>query len=361
VVWLDPSSGHLAYRGVPIERLAENADFERVTYLLITGASPEEDAERWDSFVRNLRSSRWLPPEVVALIRDQRCDVHPTRLLRAGVSALGCHELSEEDNLDGDRHWRELRIVGQLIGLVSEIVRHRRGAATAASGAEHTLAEGLLRALSGTSPEPEDIAVLDLLWLLYAAHGIDAPTFTSMVVASCLADPYYNVVAGLSAMRGSRQGGAGETVLEQLLALGHPSEAERWVQRTVAEGGTIAGFGHPEYRMPDPRVVILRKTAASVARRKGRTELYEVARSVEESATRQLAIKGVHINVNLYGSLLFHLLGADPPLVPCLIAIARMAGLVALVRESLDTIRLYRPLTRYVGPKERLVVKEAVP
>jgi citrate synthase len=38
-----------------------------------------------------------------------------------------------------------------------------------------------------------------------------------------------------------------------------------------------------------------------------------------------------------------------------------MAGLVALVRESLDTIRLYRPLTRYVGPKERLVVKEAVP
>jgi citrate synthase len=37
--------------------------------------------------------------------------------------------------------------------------------------------------------------------VLYAAHGMDAPTFTSMVVASCLADPYYSVVAGLSAMR----------------------------------------------------------------------------------------------------------------------------------------------------------------
>jgi len=40
-------------------------------------------------------------------------------------------------------------------------------------------------------------------------------------------------------------------------------------------------------------------------------------------------------------------------LVPCLIAIGRMAGTAALVREALDGIRLYRPLSRYVGPAER--------
>ena len=34
------------------------------------------------------------------------------------------------------------------------------------------------------------------------------------------------------------------------------------------------------------------------------------------------------------------LLGADGPLIPCCFAVARMAGLVAFVRESLDDIRL---------------------
>jgi citrate synthase len=160
-------------------------------------------------------------------------------------------------------------------------------------------------------------------------------------------------VAGLSALRGWKQGGASEAVLDQLLARSDSAEAESWVRRTLADGESIAGFGHPDYRMPDPRVVILRQTAADLARRKHRGELYEIALAIEDAATRELAQRGVYVNVNFYGALLFHLLGADPPLAPCLIAIARMAGLVALVREALDGIRLYRPLTRYVGPAER--------
>ena len=110
--------------------------------------------------------------------------------------------------------------------------------------------------------------------------------------------------------------------------------------------------------MPDPRVVVLRKEAATMARAHGRPELFEVARTVEVAATSALAPRGVHINVNFYGALLFHLLGADPPLVPCLIAVGRMAGTAALVREALDGIRLYRPLSRYVGPAERRLESE---
>ena len=130
-------------------------------------------------------------------------------------------------------------------------------------------------------------------------------------------------------------------------------EARNWVRRRIAGGGTIAGFGHPSYRMPDPRVVILRKEVASLARSKGRTELFEVARTVEIAATGALAPKGIHININFYGALLFHLLGADAAIVPCLVAVGRMAGTAALVREALDSIRLYRPLSRYTGRAER--------
>jgi citrate synthase len=354
VMWLDPSSGRLAYRGVPVDSLAAAPDFEQVAYLLITGATIGEDSKAWCQFRDNLRSSRSFPPDVVALVRDLDPTTHPTRSLRAGISALGCHEQSVDDDLAGDRHWRELRIVGQVAGLVAEIVRHRRGAAPVESGdGDSSLSEGILCAINGSPPDPDDVRILDLLWVLYAAHGLDAPTFTSMVVASCLADPYANVVAGLSALRGWKQGGASEAVLDQLLARSDSAEAESWVRRTLADRESIAGFGHPDYRMPDPRVVILRQTAADLARRKHRGELYEIALAIEDAATRELAQRGVYVNVNFYGALLFHLLGADPPLAPCLIAIARMAGLVALVREALDGIRLYRPLTRYVGPAER--------
>ena len=353
VMWLDPSSGELAYRGVPIEVLASSPDFEAAAHLLITGRGPEEDPEGLADFRSQVRSSRSLPPDVIDLVRSLDPATHPTRILRAGVSALGCHELSVDDDLSGLRQWRELRIVGQVASLVGEICRHRNGLGSRAPEEGCSLAEGVLAALNDRRPEPDEIRALDLLWVLYAAHGLDAPTFTSMVVASCLADPYYNIVAGLSALRGPKTGGASESVLDQLLPLDSPGAAETWVSKTIDSGGTIAGFGHRAYHMPDPRVVILRKEVAAVARNRGRSELFEIARAVESAATRALAPKGVFINVNFYGALLFHLLGAEPPLAPCLIAVGRVAGMAALVSEALNNIRLYRPLSRYVGVGER--------
>jgi citrate synthase len=353
VMWLDPSSGQLAYRGVPVDSLANQADFEEVAHLLITGKSPGNDPEGLAAFRRQMRTSRSLPADVVELIRALDPKTHPTRMLRAAVSAVGCHELTVDDDLSGERQWRELRVVGQTAALVSAICHHRAGREPRQPEPGCSLAEGVLAALNGRPPTEEETRALDLLWVLYAAHGLDAPTFTSMIVASCLADPYYNIVAGLSALRGPKTGGAAEGVLDQLLPLESESEAQAWARQTLADGGVIAGFGHRAYHMPDPRVVVLRKEVASMARASGRLDLFEIARAVEVAATGALASRGVYINVNFYGALLFHLLGADAPLVPCLVAIGRMAGTTALVREALDGIRLYRPLSRYVGPAER--------
>jgi len=310
VMWLDPASGSLSYRGEPVETLAAGRSFEEVSYLLITGSMPEQDQSAYIDFRDQLRSSRALPTSVVALIRDLEPTTHPTRQLRAGISV----------------------------------------------GEGTSLATSVLMSLNGFDPEPEDARLLDLLWVLYAAHGIDAPTFTSMVVASCLADPYFNMVAGLSALRGPRQGGASEDVLEQLTALQEPTEAENLVRRILEAGRPVAGFGHRVYRMPDPRVVILRRELAALAKRRGRPEVFEAARAIEVAATAALAPRGVFVNINFYAAPIFALLGAAPALCPCLFAVARTAGIVALVREAMDTIRLVRPLSRYVGPEERRLI-----
>jgi citrate synthase len=349
VMWLDPASGTLAYRDRPVEVLASHRAFEEVAFLLVTGSMPEDDLDAYAGFCERLRSSRRLPRDVVGLIRELDPGTHPTRLLRAGVSALGCHELSVDEDLSGDRHWRELRIVGQVAAVAAEVAAHRAQRETPPPDPSESLSTSLLASLTGQEPADEDAALLDLLWVLYAAHGLDAPTFTSMIVASCLADPYFNVVAGLSALRGPRQGGASEAVLEQLEALPGPGAAEAFVRRRIEAGVKIAGFGHRSYRMPDPRVVILRRELAALCRRRRRPEIFEAARAIEIAASAALAPRNIHVNINFYAAPIFRLLGADPAFGPCLFAVGRMAGLVALVREAIDTIRLVRPVTRYVG------------
>lgn len=353
VMWLDPASGALAYRGRPVEELASTQSFEEVVFLLITGTSSGEDQNAYRGFSRAMRSSRHLPGDVVSLVRELPPETHPTRQLRAGVSALGCHELSVHDDLSGARHWRELRIVGQVASIAAEVAAHRAGRPSPNPKLSESLSSFLLASLTGEEARAEDCALLDLLWVLYAAHGLDAPTFTSMIVASCLADPYFNVVAGLSALRGHRQGGASEAVLRQLEALDSPAGAEAYVRRELAEGRRIAGFGHRTYRMPDPRVTILRRELAALAKRRGCPEVFEAARAMEIAATAALAPRHAHVNINFYAAPIFALLGADPEFGPCLFAVGRMAGLVALVSEAIDTIRLVRPLSRYVGPPER--------
>jgi citrate synthase len=245
VMWLDPSSGQLAYRGVPIEQLANQATFEDVAYLLIAGRTGNDDPDGLETFRAKLRSSRILPSEVTRLIRSTAPVTHPMRVLRAGMSAVGCHELSADDDLAGEASWLELRVVGQVASVVEHVARHRRGMPPSVNDRDCSLAEGVLAALNHNPPETDEVRALDLLWVLYAAHGLDAPTFTSMVVASCLADPYANIVAGLSALRGNRSGGAAQAVLDQLLALDDAAGGRRWVRRTLESGGTIAGFGCP--------------------------------------------------------------------------------------------------------------------
>ena len=66
VVWLDPSSGTLTYRGLPIEALAHDRSFEEIAHLLITGEALDDDPVRFEGFRESLRASRWLQPSVLA-------------------------------------------------------------------------------------------------------------------------------------------------------------------------------------------------------------------------------------------------------------------------------------------------------
>ena len=349
VAWVNPNTGELSYRGIPIQELADKATFEEVAYLLVEGKHWKRRPEEFQSFCERLHRVRQMPPEVLQILTSQPADTHPTRLLRAVVSALGCYEMHPDENQAEKHHWEDVWIISQVAALVGHIARYRNGLKPLISDYRQSLAKDMLYMILNTKPSPEQVRLLDLLWVLYADHGLDAPTFTGLVVGSTEADPYYNIVAGLSALRGPLLGGAAERVIHMLLRLRDANVAKAWTEGMIAKGYIIPGFGHRLYHQVNPRVDILRKFLPEFARSAEQKLLLEVATTIEETASSFLNPKGIYTNLHFYSALLFHFLGVESEMVPCFYAIGRMAGLVARVREYLRNNRLFYPKERYIG------------
>ena len=66
--------------------------------------------------------------------------------------------------------------------------------------------------------------------------------------------------------------------------------------------------------------------------------------------------KGLNANVDFYSATVYYSLGLPTDLFTPIFAIARTSGWTAQVLEQLDDNRLYRPLTKYVGPQELVPV-----
>lgn len=352
IVWVNPHDERITVRGIPLKQIAESYSFDQAAYLLILGKTPENDELTRQTFEENVLSGRRLPAGVKELIRSLPVSTHPTRLLRAGISAIGCHELHVDDDLSGEKQWTDLRILGQATGLIAEILAYRRGNPSP-DPLKRLATSGYIYSALGNDPLSSECRLLDTLLILYSDHGLDAPTFTSMVVGSCLADPYYNIVVGLSALRGTNLGGAGERILNLLLSPESTEDSLMRVGDMLKQGERIPGFGHRMYSGVDPRSNYLKTTAQKTLKGSKDEPLLEKALAIEDFVLKRLAGKQVGTNINWYASLLFHHLGAEPEEVPCLYAMGRIAGMIARVKEYLQNNRLFRPESSYCGPTAR--------
>src|SRR2546427_446956 len=97
-----------------------------------------------------------------------------------------------------------------------------------------------------------------------------------------LADLYSDVVAGIATLKGPLHGGANEQAVKMLLKIGSPANAEPYVEKALARGEKIPGFGHRVYKNFDPRALILRDYAKKLTQRGGDSTLLDTASAVQE-------------------------------------------------------------------------------
>ncbi len=121
------------------------------------------------------------------------------------------------------------------------------------------------------------------------------------------------------------------------------------------------GFGHRIYKVRDPRADVLAAAAERLFDRAGDRSLYDLARSVEQTALKLLEEfkPGRHLetNVEFYTALVLHGIGLKSEMFSAVFAVGRMGGWVAHVFEQMKHNRLIRPKSEYDGPMGRTWVK----
>jgi citrate synthase len=345
---IDGERGTLSYVGYQIEDLAEHSSFEEVVHLLHHLRLPTtSELEELTAFLAN---ERGLHPFLVRLMRTLAEQTSPMSMLRTSVSAASTFDPDGWDESPEAQARKALRLIAQTASLITTYHRQRTGLDIVPPDPSLPHAADLLWMLHGTEPSPEDARALDVIFVLYADHTMNASTFTARIVASTLADLFSAITAAIATLKGPLHGGANEEAMKSFEEVGKPKNADAYVRDRLERHEKIFGFGHAVYTTYDPRARVLKQLSAEVCERAGKPQLHEIAEAIEAATFEQ---KGLYPNVDFYAAAVFHSLGIPTDLMTPLFAAARMAGWTAHVREQYADNRVIRPGSRYVGPEER--------
>jgi len=354
---IDGTAGTLLYRGYDIEDLATGASYEEVLYLLWTGALPTE--EEFEAFTSAMATERSVDDCVLdTLDALTSADERPMAALRTGVSMLSTTDP------EGDAAPRDIeaakrkgrRIVAKTPTILAAYDRLRRGKEPVAPSEELSHAANFLYMLSGEKPGAVATETFDMALTLHADHGLNASTFTAMVVASTFADVYSSVTGGIGALSGPLHGGANQDVMQALFDLDESDmTAREWVEDVVDRGERVPGWGHRVYDVTDPRATLLRGKLQDLAEASGETRWLDYTTTISEYLVdeQQLTQKGVAPNVDFYSGSVYYQLGIPIDMYTPIFAMARTGGWLAHVFEYQADNRLIRPRAEYVGPRQR--------
>jgi citrate synthase len=353
---IDGEKGILAYRGYPIEQLADKSTFEETCMLLLNGKLPT--TQELEEFEQRLHSNRRTQFHIRDLMKTFPPSGHPMEMLQTAVASLGmfypgnecltgtgaCEDLDYIYNMS-------VKIISRMGTIVAMWEHLRNGYEPPEPRDDLNYAENFLYMFTGKEPDPLMARIMDVCLILHAEHTINASTFSVLVTGSTLASPYSVIAAAIGTLSGPLHGGANQRVLEMLDEIGSPDKVEEYVDKRLAKKEVIWGMGHREYKTKDPRATILEKLVNKVMASQGKNvnPLMELAKEVERVCEDRLAHKGVYPNVDFYSGILYNEMGISADQFTAIFAIARSAGWLAHWREQLTDNRIFRPTQVYTG------------
>ncbi|MFD1569856.1 citrate synthase [Halorubrum laminariae] len=357
--YVDGEVGKLVYRGHDIEDLARGASYEEVLYLLWYGSLPTR--EELDAFAAELAAEREVDDDVLETVRTLAdAGERPMAALRTAVSMLSAYEPEPDaDPEDLDATLRKgRRITAKIPTVLAAFERARQGEDPIAPDPDLSHAANFLYMLTGSEPDAVSAETFDMALTLHADHGLNASTFTAIVIGSTMADIYSGVTGGIGALSGSLHGGANQDVMEVLYEIdASDKDPVEWVKDAREDGRRIPGFGHRVYAVKDPRAKILEEKLRDLSESSGDTKWLDYTTAIEGYLTDQgLLEKGIAPNVDFYSGSVYDSLGIPVDMYTPIFAMSRVGGWIAHVVEYQEDNRLIRPRARYTGPEDATFV-----
>ena len=348
---VDGQRGILEYRGIRVETLCSNSSYLETAYLLLFGHLPSTN--EFQQWIRDVTHHRRIKFRIIDLLKSLPEQGHPMDALQAAVAALGMFYPGRNVKDVENNYWSAVRLVAKLPTIVAAWARLRHGDDPIPPRDDLEFSENFLYMLTESMAPPVWAEIFDDCLILHAEHTMNASTFTGLVTASTLADPYTVVASSIGALKGPLHGGANEEVVVMLREIGTPDKARPYVERAMQNKRKLMGFGHRVYKVKDPRATVLQDLCRRLFKEGGRSPLYEVALEVEAVAGESLNSKGIYPNVDFYSGIIYDKMGIDVDLFTPLFAMSRVSGWLAHWLEQLRENKLFRPDQIYSGEHNR--------
>lgn len=347
ISYVDGQQGILEYRGINIEQLAKQSSFLETAYLLIWGHLPsKQELEEFEYDVCHHRRIKYRLRDMMKCFPETG---HPMDALQASAAALGL--FYSRRALDNPEYIRSavVRLLAKIPTMVAAFKLIRSGNDPVKPRDDLDYSANFLYMLTEEEPDPVAAHIFDVCLTLHAEHTINASTFSAMVTASTLTDPYAVVASAVGTLAGPLHGGANEDVINMLHEIGSVENVRPYLDGLLESKSKIMGFGHRVYKVKDPRATILQELAGKLFDKFGSDKYYDIAVELEQAVAEKLAYKGIYPNVDFYSGLVYRKLGIPVDLFTPIFAISRVAGWLAHWKEQLAANRIFRPTQIYTG------------
>ncbi|UBF25899.1 citrate synthase [Kovacikia minuta CCNUW1] len=350
ISFVDGQRGILEYRGIPIDELARKSNFLETAYLLIWGELPtKEELELFEYEITHHRRLKYRIRDMMKCFPESG---HPMDALQACAAALGL--FYSRRALDDPAYIRAavIRLLAKIPTMVAAFQLMRKGNDPVQPRDDLNYPANFLYMLNEQEPDPLPAHIFEVSLILHAEHTINASTFSAMVTASTLTDPYAVVASAVGTLAGPLHGGASEEVILMLEEIASVENVRPWLEEQLQKKAKIMGFGHRVYKVKDPRATILQELAEQLFEKYGRDKYYDIAVELENAVAEKLGHRGIYPNVDFYSGLVYRKLGIPTDLFTPVFAISRTAGWLAHWKEQLGENRIFRPTQIYTGLHE---------
>lgn len=318
---------------------------EGLFYLMLIGELPTEEEANHVTNILQRRSH--VPSHVFEAIDALPITTHPMTMFVIGVMALQTESYFQKrysEGINKKDYW--LPVFDDSIVLLSRLPRiaayiYRRKY----KNGDHIQPNGLLDWAGNFAHmlgyEDESFKELMRLYMtIHADHeGGNVSAHTTHLVGSALSDPYLAYAAGMNGLAGPLHGLANQEVIkwifemQEAIGTDNPTAEQiiDYVQKTLASGKVVPGYGHAVLRKTDPRFTAQmefgKKHLADDKLVNTVWKIYETVPPILESLGK---VKNPWPNVDAHsGALLVHYGIVEYEFYTVLFAVSRALGVLA--------------------------------